>query len=210
MTEPDFSFITAGQHQPRNIGVGDAYDRPSRCTGSVPESISRRTVRDETLRISAVSSIVRSLAKGCRGPCRRPTLICALSRRGESDARRSSGGSSMGADVLGMSALLAIVPSLPIGCCGLCRLLAPLERLLAPLGRRGAFDLRRVMDSSFLCLGVNYGGGRHQGRRDFVSVEPEELPTGRRRPIGRTGTCDSVMRDRVRRQVSKASAVQRL
>ena len=109
----------------------------------------------------------------------------------------------MGADVLGRYALLAIVPSLPIGCCGPCR-------SLAPVARRGEFDLRRVMDSSFLCLGVNYGGGRHQGRRDFVSVEPEELPTGRRRPIGRTGTCDSIMRDRVRRQVSKASAVQRL
>ena len=109
-------------------------DRPNRCTGSVPESISRLTVRDETLRISAVSSIVRSLPKGCRGPCRRPTLICALARRGE-------------------------------------------------------VDLRRVMVSGLLCLGANHGVGQLNGRRDFVSVEPDEPMkwTSRRRPIRRTG-----------------------
>jgi hypothetical protein len=41
--------------------------RPSRCTGGAPESMRRRTVRDETLNVSATSSIVKNLVAGLPG-----------------------------------------------------------------------------------------------------------------------------------------------
>ena len=50
-------------------------ERPRRCTGSAPELMSRRTVRVDVLKISAVSSIVRSLVTGrprCAGDMRGP------------------------------------------------------------------------------------------------------------------------------------------
>ena len=56
------------------------------------------------------------------------------------------------------------------------------------LARRGEFDLRRVMGSGLLCLGANHGVGRHHGRRDFASVEPEE-------PIDQQKTPDPAYRD---------------
>jgi hypothetical protein len=41
--------------------------RPTLCTCKAPESMRRRTVRDDTFKSSAVSSIVRSLVRGRPG-----------------------------------------------------------------------------------------------------------------------------------------------
>jgi hypothetical protein len=178
-------------------------DRPNRCTGSAPESMSRLTVRDETLRISAVSSMVRSLT-GCRSLCALPTRIWTIARRGGSDARRSIRASLISAVVLGMSALSAILPRLAIGCRNLCRSLAPTPAL----PRRRKVDFRRLMVSDLVGLGADHGGGRVHGRRDFVSVEPW---ASKRRPIRPTGrTNDSMMRANERREVPKLHSGKRL
>ena len=42
--------------------------RPNRCAWRAPKSMSRRTVRGDTFKRSAVSSIVRSLVRGRRCP----------------------------------------------------------------------------------------------------------------------------------------------
>src|SRR5262245_23657961 len=59
-------------------------DRPRRRTGSAPEAMSRRTVRVDVLKSSAVSSIVRSLLTG---PTREAPAICATAL----DGRRCAG-----------------------------------------------------------------------------------------------------------------------
>src|SRR4051812_45470316 len=97
--------------------------------------------------------MVRSLLNGCGGPWGRPTRIWAIADRAESEARRFVKTSPLLAAVLGMSALSAIVPSLPIGCRGLCRSPAPVP----VVARRGEVDLRRVMVSGLLGLGADHG-----------------------------------------------------
>jgi hypothetical protein len=53
----------------------------SRCTGSAPDSMRRRTVRGDTLKTSAASSIVRSLVIGRRVPVEEAGLRCGLEFR---------------------------------------------------------------------------------------------------------------------------------
>jgi hypothetical protein len=53
----------AARNAPRS-GSAIRTRRPSRCTGRAPDSIRRRTVRGDTFKSSAASSMVRSLVRG--------------------------------------------------------------------------------------------------------------------------------------------------